>query len=99
MDGMLRFASSARTAARSGWLVGEERSALYPAALIAAITVNRLWLASSCPVSAGKAAALTANIRGTVSTRRYKWMHLAIYQFTIREITLADARPYLLACY
>ena len=46
-EGMFRFASSSCIAARIGWLFGDDHSALYPAALIAAITVNRLGLASS----------------------------------------------------
>ena len=40
-------ACQARIAARNGWLLGEDKSALYPAALSAAITVKRPGLASS----------------------------------------------------
>src|SRR5690349_13963745 len=51
-EGIWRLASSFWMASRRGWLAGEARSALYPTALMAAMTVKRLGLASSWPVSA-----------------------------------------------
>src|SRR5215831_1739355 len=57
-------------ASRMGWLLGEERSALYPAALIAAITVNRLGLASIDPASAARAAAGRQVITTVAITKR-----------------------------
>src|SRR5262245_8519924 len=55
-DGISRLASSFWIASLRGWLFGEDRSALYPAALIAAMTVKRLGLASMDPASGGEAA-------------------------------------------
>src|SRR5262249_24728423 len=57
-------------ASRMGWLFGEERSALYPAALIAAMTVNRLGLASIDPASAARAAAGRQVIKTVAITKR-----------------------------
>ena len=75
---MLRLASSVWMAARMGWLFGDDHSALYPAALMAAMTVNRPGLASSWPVSAGVASAGRAASRRTVSTGRSNWLGLRI---------------------
>src|ERR1035438_1498852 len=64
-EGMSRLANSSCTAKRIGWLFGDDHSARYPAALIAAITVNKLGLASSWPLSAGVAHAGKSSNRRT----------------------------------
>ena len=66
-DGTLRLASSPDGEA-DRVVVGGRQSASYPAALMAAITVKRLGLASSWPVSAGAARAGTAASRTSAST-------------------------------
>src|SRR5690242_18570187 len=53
-----------------GWLLGEERSALYPAALIAAMTVKRLGLASIDPISEFWAATGSGAIRAAAMIKR-----------------------------
>src|ERR1022692_2445193 len=68
-EGMSRLASSVCTAKRIGELFGDDQSALYPAALIAAMTVNKLGLAPTWPDSAGGGGAGAASA-GRVATRR-----------------------------
>src|SRR3954453_12970912 len=68
-------------ASRRGWLLGEERSALYPAALMAAMTVKRLGLASMDPFSAAEAAAGREAIRSAI-TKRDNGLCLEYSQFT-----------------
>src|SRR5664279_2997875 len=67
---------SARTRSRKGLLLGEERSAEYPAALIAAITANKVGLPSSCPCSGGAAMAEKAIANMAERTNLFKDLRL-----------------------
>src|SRR5687768_822440 len=75
-DGTSRLAISARISWRNWTLFGEARSASYPDAFIAAITVNNVGLASSCPNSAGAACSRTTRARTTGKRKRNKRIRL-----------------------